>query len=86
VPTLGMHSNLDRSIYRCYHADCDAFDLVNETHIRNTARFGTMVLYAIANAESLPAIKMNSEETRQFLIDNGLREPLVIAGDWKWKD
>ena len=86
VPTLGMHSNLDRKIYRCYHADCDAFDLVNETHIRNTARFGTMVLYAISNAETLPAIKMNSNETRQFLIDNGLREPLVIAGDWKWKD
>lgn len=86
VPTLGMHSNLDRSIYRCYHADCDGFDLVDETHIRNTVRFGTMVLYAIANAPSLPAIKMDSEETRQFLIDNGLREPLVIAGDWKWKD
>lgn len=86
VPTLGMHSNLDRSIYRCYHADCDAFDLVNETHIRNTARFGTMVLYAVANAEKLPAIKMNSEETKQFLIANGLREPLEIAGDWKWKD
>ncbi|MFZ9504097.1 MAG: M28 family peptidase [Cyclobacteriaceae bacterium] len=86
VPTLGMHSNLDRSIYRCYHADCDSFDLVNDQHILNTVRFGTMVLYAVANADNLPAIKMNSEETRQFLIDNGLKEPLVIAGDWKWKD
>ena len=86
VPVLGMHSNLDRTIYRCYHADCDDFKLVNETHLRNTARFGSMVLYAIADAEKLPAVRMNSEQTRQFLIDNGLKEPLVIAGDWKWKD
>ena len=86
VPVLGMHSNLDRSIYRCYHADCDDFSLVDETHIRNTARFGSMVLYAIADATKLPAARMNSEQTRQFLIDNGLKEPLVIAGDWKWKD
>lgn len=86
VPVLGMHSNLDRSIYRCYHADCDDFSLVNETHIRNTARFGTMVLFAIADAPALPAARMNSEQTRQFLIDHGMKEPLVIAGDWKWKD
>ena len=27
---------------------------------------------------------MDSETTRQFMIDNNLREPLTIAGDWKW--
>jgi hypothetical protein len=85
VPILSMHSNLDRSIYRCYHSDCDDFDLVNEEHIRNTARFGTMILYGLANAEQLPAQKMDSETTRQFMIDNNLEEPLRIAGDWKWE-
>lgn len=84
VPIISMHSNLDRSIYRCYHADCDDFNLVNEEHIRNTARFGTMVLYALANADKLPAQKMDSETTKQFMIDNNLEEPLRIAGDWKW--
>lgn len=84
VPILSIASNLDRSIYGCYHSDCDDFNLVNETHIRNTARFGTMILYALANAEKLPADKMDSETTRQFMIDNNLEEPLRIAGDWKW--
>lgn len=84
VPILGLHSNLDRSIYRCYHSDCDDFDLVNEAHIRNTTRFGTMVLYGLANADQLPAAKMDSETTKQFLIENNLKEPLMIAGEWKW--
>ena len=85
VPILSMHSNLDRSIYRCYHSDCDDFDLVNEQHLINTARFGTMILYGLANADKLPAEKMDSETTRQFMIDNNLKEPLIIAGDWKWE-
>jgi Zn-dependent M28 family amino/carboxypeptidase len=85
VPILGLHSNLDRSIYGCYHSDCDDFNLVNETHLRNTVRFGTMILYGLANAEKLPATKMDSETTKQFMIDNNLKEPLVIAGDWKWE-
>ena len=84
VPILSMHSNLDRSIYRCYHADCDDFGLVNEDHIRNTARFGSMVLYSIANAPELPAQRMDSEQTRQFMIDNNLEDNLKMQGDWKW--
>jgi carboxypeptidase Q len=85
VPILSMHSNLDRSIYGCYHSDCDDFNLVNEQHLINTARFGTMILYGVANADKLPADKMDSETTKQFMIDNNLKEPLIIAGDWKWE-
>ena len=84
VPILGVVSNLDRSIYGCYHSDCDDFKLVNEQHLKNTARFGTMILYAVADADKLPAEKMDSETTKQFMIDNNLKEPLIIAGDWKW--
>jgi len=85
IPVISMHSNLDRSIYRCYHADCDDFDLVNPEHIKNTTRFGTMALYALANAEKLPAAQMSSDETRQFMIDKGLEENLKMQGDWKWE-
>ncbi|MCE7865025.1 MAG: M20/M25/M40 family metallo-hydrolase [Bacteroidetes bacterium CHB5] len=85
VPILSVIGNLDRSIYRCYHADCDDFSLVNKNHITNTARFGTMILFALANAETLPAVKMDSETTKQFMIDNNLEEPLRIAGEWKWE-
>jgi hypothetical protein len=84
VPILGLNGNLDRSVYRCYHSDCDHFDLVNQEHLVNTVRFGTMVLYGLANAETLPAKKMDSETTKQFMIDNNLKEPLMIAGEWKW--
>ena len=86
VPIVGVISNLDRSIYRCYHSDCDDFDLVNESHMINTARFGTMILYGLANVETLPAKKMDSETTKQFMIENNLKEPLKIGGDWKWED
>jgi carboxypeptidase Q len=85
VPILSMTSNLDRSIYKCYHSDCDDFNLVNEEHLKTTARFGTMILYALANAERLPARKMDSETTMKFMIDNNLKEALIIAGDWKWE-
>ena len=85
VPTLGVISDLDPSIYGCYHSDCDDFDLVNESHITNTSRFGTMMLYALADADKLPATKMDSETTRQFMIDNNLKEKLMIGGDWHWE-
>ncbi len=84
VPILSVHSNLDRSIYGCYHSDCDDFNLVDKTHITNTARFGTMMLYGLANAEKLPATKMDSEMTKEFMIKNNLKEKLIIGGDWKW--
>ncbi|MBA4053579.1 MAG: aminopeptidase [Marivirga sp.] len=84
VPILGLNGNLDRSIYGCYHANCDDFKLVNKEHLLNTARFGTMILYGLANASKLPASKMDATTTKQFLIDNHLEEPLKLAGDWKW--
>ncbi len=86
VPILSVHSNLDRSIYGCYHSDCDDFNLVNKEHITNTARFGTMMLYGLANAEKLPATKMDSETTKEFMIKNNLKEKLIIGGDWKWDE
>ncbi|NJB71585.1 Zn-dependent M28 family amino/carboxypeptidase [Saonia flava] len=85
VPILSVNSNLDRSIYGCYHSDCDDFNLVNKEHITNTARFGTMMLYGLANAEKLPATKMDSETTKEFMIKNNLKEKLIIGNDWKWE-
>lgn len=85
VPILSMNSNLDRSIYGCYHSDCDDFNLVNKEHMTNTSRFGTMMLYALANAEKLPAEKMDSETTKEFMIKNDLKEKLIIGNDWKWE-
>ncbi|OEK05836.1 M20/M25/M40 family metallo-hydrolase [Roseivirga misakiensis] len=84
VPYVAPNSNLDRSIYGCYHSDCDDFNLVNEEHIRNNVRFSSMMLYALANAETIPAKRLSDAETKAFLEGNGLKLKLQIGGDWRW--
>ena len=54
--------------------------------MKNTARFGTMMLYAVANADKLPATKMDSETTKEFMIKNDLKEKLIIGNEWKWEE
>jgi carboxypeptidase Q len=85
IPVLGVVSNLKESIYDGYHSSLDMFNLVDQQSIINTARFGTMILYGLANADKLPAHTLTSNETKQFMIDNGLKEALVIGGDWRWE-
>ncbi len=85
IPFIGLQSNLEKSIYDCYHADCDDFSLVNETHLKNTVRFSSMMLYDLANADSLPAKTMNDEELKAFLVKNNLRQEMEISGEWRWK-
>lgn len=71
---------------RCYHADCDSFDLVNEQGMKNTVRFNAMLIYGLADAEKIDANRLNDTETRDFLLKNNLKEPLEIAGEWRWAD
>jgi hypothetical protein len=70
----------------CYHADCDVFDLVKEKELQNTVRYGAMLLFGIADAIEIKAKHLTDEETKQFLLKNNLKEPLQIAGEWRWKD
>ena len=86
IPVMAPVSNLDPSIYQCYHADCDDFKLVNKAHLDNTVRFTAMMLYALANVSEIPAKRMTPEQTRDFLIKQGLKQELVIAGNWKWQE
>ncbi len=70
----------------CYHADCDVFSLVEDKGMRNTVRFNSMLLYGIADATKIEAKHFTDLETKAFLIKNNLKEPLQIAGEWRWKD
>lgn len=71
----------------CYHADCDVFSLVNsEQGLKNTVRFVTMLLYGLGTVDVIPVKKLNEEETKQFLLRHNLKEPLVLEGEWRWKD
>jgi carboxypeptidase Q len=84
ISTLSPVGRLDPGIFACYHADCDDFNLINEAHIRDNVRFSGMMLYALADSPELPSYKMSDEETKEFLIRNGLRLKLKIGGDWRW--
>jgi hypothetical protein len=86
IPILGLESNLDPSIYRFYHSNGDDFTLVNAEHLHNTARFAAMVLYALADADTLPALRMDDLATRDFLIGEGLKEKLVLGKEWRWEE
>ena len=71
----------------CYHADCDVFSLVNFPQgMKNTVRFTSMLLYGLGSADVIPVKKMTDEQTRDFLLSQNLKEPLMLEGQWRWKD
>ena len=87
IPTGGgSGGGLPNGAGPCYHADCDGFNLVDEKGMKNTVRYGTMLLYGVADAYEIKSKHLTDQETKQFLIDKGLKEALQIAGDWRWKD
>ncbi len=87
VPTGGgAGGGLPNNAGPCYHADCDVFPLVDEKGMKNTVRFSSMLLYGIADSKEIKAKHFTDEETRIFLLKNNLKEPLQIAGEWRWKD
>ncbi len=87
VPTGGGAGGvLPNNSGPCYHADCDNFKLVDEKGLKNTVRFSSMLLYGIADSKEIKAKHFTDEETKLFLLKNNLKEPLQIAGEWRWKD
>lgn len=86
IPILGLNSNLDPSIYKYYHSDGDNFPLVNPNHMKNGAKFTAMALYALADADSIPAKRLNDAETKAFLETHHLKEPLLLRKEWRWEE
>jgi len=71
----------------CYHADCDNFDLVNsQQSLKNTVKFSSMLIYGLADVQTIPARKLTDAETKEFLLKHNLKEPLELEGEWRWKD
>jgi len=87
VPTGGgSGGGLPNNAGPCYHADCDVFPLVDEKGMKNTVRFSAMLLYGIADAPEIRSKHFTDEETRDFLLNNKLKEALQLEGEWRWKD
>ena len=86
VPVVGMNGHLARELLDCYHANCDRMNLVNADQLKNTVRYSTMLLYALADADAIPTKRQTDTQTRDFLVTQGLRTPLQIANEWRWKE
>lgn len=87
VPTGGAGGGrLPNNAGPCYHADCDVFPLVDEQGMKNTVRFGSMLLYGIADSHEIRSKHFTDDETRDFLLKNKLKEALELEGEWRWKD
>lgn len=85
IPVTRPNKKLAQKAQDCYHADCDTFDLVSESDINNNVKYTAMMLYALANADKLPPRK-TSEETREYLISQNLKEALILGKEWFWKE
>lgn len=69
-----------------YHSDGDGFHLVDAQGMKNTVRYSAMLTYALANTPKIPVSKFADADLKAFLESQKLKEPLKIAGEWKWKD
>lgn len=87
VPTGGgAGGKLPNNSGPYYHSDGDLFKLVDEQGLKNTVKNGSMLAFALANVPKIPVQKQTEEKLEAFLIEQRLKEPLKIAGDWRWKD
>ncbi|ADB40714.1 M20/M25/M40 family metallo-hydrolase [Spirosoma linguale] len=86
VPVVGMNGHLAREVLDCYHANCDRMNLVDASQLKNTVRYSTMLLFALADADAIPTQRQTDNQTRDYLTAQGLRTPLQIANEWRWKE
>lgn len=86
IPTGGgFGGKLPNNAGPYYHSDGDSFKLVDEQELKNTVRYSAMLTYALANTPKIPVNVLGDEELRVFLESQNLKEPLTIAGEWRWK-
>jgi hypothetical protein len=45
-----------------------------------------MLLYGIANAEELPAKKLDFYSTRDFFVKENLQNELELGKEWRWEN
>jgi hypothetical protein len=51
----------------------------------NSVRFTAMMLYALANADEIPAKRYSDSQTKQYLINQGLKNELILGNEWRWQ-
>ncbi|MNK49553.1 Aminopeptidase YwaD precursor [compost metagenome] len=87
VPTGGgAGGKLPNNSGPFYHSDGDGFHLVDAQGMKNTVRYSAMLTYALANTPNIPVSRFSDADLKAFLESQKLKEPLKIAGEWKWGD
>jgi carboxypeptidase Q len=86
IPVAAPVGNPNPAMFQCYHADCDDIRWADKKYMDNCARFTAMMLFALANADDIPAKRLDNLQTRQFLIKQGLKKELQIGNDWRYSD
>ncbi|KLT65200.1 M28 family peptidase [Pedobacter sp. BMA] len=85
IPTGGgFGGKLPNNSGPFYHSDGDSFKLVDEQQLKNTVRYSAMLTYALANTPKIPVSVQSEDELKAFLESQNLKEPLTIAGEWRW--
>lgn len=86
IPTCNPSGRLAIKAINCYHANCDRFDLINKSEITNNVKYTSMMAFALANAKEFPTKTRTEAENIQFLIDQNLKEQLILGESWPWAE
>ncbi len=84
IPTMTPNGSFAPEALGCYHANCDDMRIINKVEMQKTVKYTAMMLYALANAPELKSKTLNDQATMQFLQDQGLKNELIIAREWRW--
>lgn len=85
VPVFSPQSQMPDSVYTCYHANCDNFNLVQPEWMLTSAQIHALLAVRLANSPRLPFTQMGTRKLTKWLRKAGLKEKLEISGEWKWK-
>lgn len=80
----GTGGKLPNNAGQYYHSDNDVFKLVDKKGMEQTVKVGAAYLYGLTDASEIPAQRFSDEEIVKFLESKGLKEPLIISGEWRW--
>ncbi len=83
IPTFAPYTDSE-DVYGTYHTPADTPEAVTDEMLKSNIRPSAMMVYALANAASLPTERFSDEQVRNYLIENGLQDQLVISGEWVW--
>lgn len=85
IPTFGAVSKMPDSVYACYHANCDNYNLVQPEWMLSSAKVHALLALELGTGAKFPFSSMKEKKLTKWLRKYGLKEKLEISGEWRWK-